>query len=203
MLTYDPGGAVPATSANSFMHLYVLQLTHSFTILIVNSNEIFMTHMSKLDAIDLKILDEIQKDGRIAVVELAKRVNLTKTPCAERLKRLEKSGVITGYHARINPKALNIAHLTFVEVQLKSTTADALADFNRAVLKAKEIQSCHMVAGGFDYLLKVRTNDIDGYRKTLGTVIARLPHVQQTHTYVVMEEVKDDPLLDVPKTMSD
>lgn len=185
------------------MHLYVLQLTHSFTILIVNSNEIFMTHMSKLDAIDLKILDEIQKDGRISVVELAKRVNLTKTPCAERLKRLEKSGVITGYQARINPKALNIAHLTFVEVQLKSTTADALADFNRAVLKAKEIQSCHMVAGGFDYLLKVRTNDIDGYRKTLGTVIARLPHVQQTHTYVVMEEVKDDPLLDVPKTMSD
>ncbi len=155
--------------------------------------------MSKLDAIDLKILDEIQKDGRISIVELARRVNLTKTPCAERLKRLEKSGAIIGYHTRLNPEALDIAHVTFVEVQLKSTTADALADFNRAVLKAKEIQACHMVAGGFDYLLKVRTSDIKGYRETLGLVISRLPHVQQTHTYVVMEEVKDDPILPIPK----
>ena len=155
--------------------------------------------MSKLDAIDLKILDEIQKDGRLSIVELARRVNLTKTPCAERLKRLEKSGAILGYHARISPEALDVAHLTFVEVQLKSTTADALADFNRAILKAKEIQSCHMVAGGFDYLLKVRTNDIKGYRETLGQVISRLPHVLQTHTYVVMEEVKDDLILPVPK----
>ena len=154
--------------------------------------------MSKLDAIDFKILDEIQKDGRISIVELARRVNLTKTPCAERLKRLEKSGAILGY-TRLNPEALDIAHVTFVEVQLKSTTADALADFNRAVLKAKEIQACHMVAGGFDYLLKVRTSDIKGYRETLGLVISRLPHVQQTHTYVVMEEVKDDPILPIPK----
>jgi Lrp/AsnC family transcriptional regulator, leucine-responsive regulatory protein len=155
--------------------------------------------MSKLDAIDLKILDEIQKDGRLSIVELARRVNLTKTPCAERLKRLEKTGAILGYHAHISPEALDVAHLTYVEVQLKSTTADALADFNKAVMKAKEIQSCHMVAGGFDYLLKVRTSDIKGYRETLGQVISRLPHVQQTHTYVVMEEVKDDPMLPIPK----
>jgi Lrp/AsnC family transcriptional regulator, leucine-responsive regulatory protein len=158
-----------------------------------------MLPMSKLDTIDLKILDEIQKDGRISIVELARRVNLTKTPCSERLKRLEKTGAILGYHTRLNPEALDIAHVTFVEVQLKSTTADALAEFNRAVLKAKEIQACHMVAGGFDYLLKVRTSDIKGYRETLGLVISRLPHVQQTHTYVVMEEVKDDPILPIPK----
>jgi Lrp/AsnC family transcriptional regulator, leucine-responsive regulatory protein len=178
---------------------FPLRLTVSFPLMIVNPNETFMTPMSKLDAIDLKILDEIQKDGRISIVELARRVNLTKTPCAERLKRLEKTGAILGYHTRLNPEALDIAHVTFVEVQLKSTTADALADFNRAVLKAKEIQACHMVAGGFDYLLKVRTSDIKGYRETLGLVISRLPHVQQTHTYVVMEEVKDDPILPIPK----
>jgi Lrp/AsnC family transcriptional regulator, leucine-responsive regulatory protein len=153
----------------------------------------------KLDAIDLKILDEVQKDGRISVVELARRVNLTKTPCADRLKRLEKSGVILGYNARINPDMVDAAHLTFVEVQLSSTTADALTEFNKAVMRAKEIQSCHMIAGGFDYLLKVRTADIKGYRESLGTVISRLPHVQQTHTYVVMEEVKDSHVLPVPK----
>jgi Lrp/AsnC family transcriptional regulator, leucine-responsive regulatory protein len=155
----------------------------------------------KLDSIDLKIIEEIQKDGRISIVELARRVNLTKTPCADRLKRLEKSGAIIGYAARINPEVLDASHLTFVEVQLKSTTADALAEFNAAVRKAREIQSCHMIAGGFDYLLKVRTADMRGYRESLGTVIGRLPHVQQTHTYVVMEEVKEEPSLPVPKPL--
>jgi Lrp/AsnC family transcriptional regulator, leucine-responsive regulatory protein len=155
--------------------------------------------LPKLDAIDLKILEEIQKDGRISVVELARRINLTKTPCADRLKRLEKNNVILGYGARINPEFIDAGHLTFVEVQLSSTTADALAEFNKAVLRAKEIQSCHMIAGGFDYLLKVRNADIKGYRESLGTVISRLPHVQQTHTYVVMEEVKDSYSLPVPR----
>jgi Lrp/AsnC family transcriptional regulator, leucine-responsive regulatory protein len=156
--------------------------------------------MTDLDAIDLKILEEVQKDGRIAIVELARRVNLTKTPCGERLRKLEKSGAIRGYGARLNPEMIGAAHLAFVQVQLKSTTADALADFNKAVMKAREIQSCHMIAGGFDYLLKVRTGDIRSYRETLGAVISRLPHVQQTHTYVVMEEVKDEAGLPVPKT---
>jgi Lrp/AsnC family transcriptional regulator, leucine-responsive regulatory protein len=155
--------------------------------------------MQDLDAIDLKILDEVQKDGRISIVELARRVHLTKSPCADRLKRLERDGAIKGYGARLNPEAIGAAHLAFVQVQLKSTTADALADFNKAVLKAREIQSCHMVAGGFDYLLKVRTSDIKGYRETLGAVISKLPHVLQTHTYVVMEEVKDDLSLPLPK----
>jgi Lrp/AsnC family transcriptional regulator, leucine-responsive regulatory protein len=152
-----------------------------------------------LDAIDLKILEEVQKDGRISIVELARRVNLTKSPCAERLKRLEREGAIRGYGARLNPEMVGAAHLAFVQVQLKSTTADALADFNKAVMRAREIQACHMVAGGFDYLLKVRTPDIKGYRETLGAVISRLPHILQTHTYVVMEEVKDDAALPVPK----
>lgn len=145
-----------------------------------------------LDATDLRILEEIQADGRISVVELSRRVHLTKTPCAERLRRLESAGVICGYFAALNPKVVSASHVVMVQVQLKGTTADDLEAFNAAVVRAPEIQSCHMIAGGYDYLLKVRSKDIDAYRKVLGEVISKLPGVLQTHTYVVMETVKDD-----------
>lgn len=151
-----------------------------------------------LDLTDLRILDEIQKDGRISVVELSRRVHLTKTPCAERLRRLEKAGVICGYFAKLDPVVMNAGHIVMVQVQLKGTTADDLEAFNAAVRRVPEIQSCHMVAGGYDYLLKVRSKDINAYRKTLGEVISKLPGVLQTHTYVVMETVKDDVTLPVP-----
>ncbi|UUP19821.1 Lrp/AsnC ligand binding domain-containing protein [Nitratireductor thuwali] len=151
-----------------------------------------------LDPTDLRILDEIQKDGRISVVELSRRVHLTKTPCAERLRRLEKAGVICGYFAKLDPVVMNAGHIVMVQVQLKGTTADDLEAFNAAVRRVPEIQSCHMVAGGYDYLLKVRSKDINAYRKTLGEVISKLPGVLQTHTYVVMETVKDDVTLPVP-----
>ena len=153
----------------------------------------------RFDAIDLKILSELQKEGRLSIVELAKRVHLTKTPCAERVKRLESAGVIGGYHARVNATALALSHVALVQVQLSTTTAEALEEFNRAVLAVDCIQSCHMVAGGFDYLLKVRTRDIAHYREVLGSKIAQLPHVQQTHSYVVMETVKDSADLPIPK----
>lgn len=153
----------------------------------------------RLDRTDLRILQEIQKNGRITVAELSRRVHLTKTPCAERLRRLETAGVISGYYARLNPSVLDAAHLTMVQVQLKSTTSDELEAFNAAVAKVPEIQSCHMIAGGYDYLLKVRTSNIEAYRQVLGAVISRLPGVLQTHTYVVMETVKDDVALTIPK----
>ena len=158
--------------------------------------------MTKFDAIDLKILDQLQNNGRLSIVELAKRVNLTKTPCTERVKRLEASGVITGYTAMLNPAMLDVNHVALVQVQLSSTTADALTAFNNAVQKIAEIQSCHMVAGGFDYLLKVRTRDITGYRELMGTTIAKLPFVQQTHSYVVMEDVKDSAALPLRKSIA-
>lgn len=150
-----------------------------------------------LDSTDLRILEEIQKDGRISVVELSRRVHLTKTPCAERLRRLEKTGVICGYFAKLNPMVVNAGHIVMVQVQLKGTTADDLEAFNTAVVRSPEIQSCHMVAGGYDYLLKVRSKDIDAYRRILGEVISKLPGVLQTHTYVVMETVKDEVTLPV------
>lgn len=145
-----------------------------------------------LDSTDLRILREIQRNGRITVVELSRRVHLTKTPCAERLRRLESAGIIGGYVAQLNPAVLDLAHVAMVQVQLKGTTSDELNAFNEAVARVPEIQSCHMIAGGYDYLLKVRTRNIEVYRQVLGAVISKLPGVLQTHTYVVMETVKDD-----------
>ncbi|WP_413207099.1 Lrp/AsnC ligand binding domain-containing protein [Rhodospirillum sp. A1_3_36] len=154
----------------------------------------------EMDRIDRRILAELQANGRLSIVELARRVNLTKTPCAERVRRLEREGVIEGYQARLNPQVLGADHVAFVQVSMTSTTEDALERFNMAVRRLPEVQSCHMIAGGFDYLLKVRTADITEYRHVLGEKISQLPGVQQTHTYVVMENVKDKtslPVLDV------
>ncbi|TNE36228.1 MAG: winged helix-turn-helix transcriptional regulator [Alphaproteobacteria bacterium] len=151
-----------------------------------------------LDRTDYRILREIQANGRISMVDLCKRVNLTKTPCAERVRRLEKSGAINGYFARLDPDLIDAAHVVMVQVQLSGTTAAELDAFNEAVRRVPQIQSCLMVAGGFDYLLKVRTRDIASYRELLGAVISQLPSVLQTHTYVVMEVVKDDVTLHLP-----
>lgn len=111
---------------------------------------------------------------------------------------MEKAGVICGYFAKLDAVVMNAGHIVMVQVQLKGTTVDDLEAFNAAVRHVPEIQSCHMVAGGYDYLLKVRSKDINAYRKTLGEVISKLPGVLQTHTYVVMETVKDDVTLPVP-----
>ncbi|WP_274426579.1 Lrp/AsnC ligand binding domain-containing protein [Chelativorans sp. YIM 93263] len=152
-----------------------------------------------LNRTDLRILEEVQRDGRISVVELSRRVSLTKTPCAERLRRLERSGVISGYFAKLDPVVMEAAHIVMVQVQLKGTTADDLDAFNQAVRRVPEVQSCHMIAGGYDYLLKVRTRSIEAYRRVLGDVISKLPGVLQTQTYVVMETVKDEVTLPVPR----
>ncbi|MCB1953348.1 MAG: Lrp/AsnC ligand binding domain-containing protein [Zoogloeaceae bacterium] len=144
-----------------------------------------------MDRIDLKILAELQNDARLSVVEISRRVGLTKTPCAERIRRLERSGVIRGYHAELDPDALDVGHVVMVQVLLTSTTGHDLKRFNDAARAIPEIESCHMIAGDFDYLLKVRTRDIAAYREVMGDKISALPCVRQTHTYVVMEMVKD------------
>ena len=151
-----------------------------------------------MDRIDRAILRVLQEDARIPMVELARRVNLTKTPCADRVRKLEAAGIIRGYRADLDPAALDAGHVVIVQVVLAGTTADELEAFNAAVRRVPQVQSCHMIAGDFDYLLKVRTRDIAEYRRLLGDVISRLPHVQQTHTYVVMEAVKDANTLPVP-----
>lgn len=145
----------------------------------------------EIDRIDRHILRELQRDGRMTVVDLARRVGLSRTPCLERVRRLEERGFIRGYAALLDPEKLDAGHVTFVQVTLGSTRSDALDAFNRAVRDIPEIQACFMIAGGFDYLLKVRTPDIHAYRRVLGERVATLPHVVQTSTFVVMETVKD------------
>ena len=150
-----------------------------------------MTAPGVLDQIDRAILDVLARNGRAPVTAVAARVGLSKTPCQVRIKRLEAEGYINGYQAILNQEKLDRAHVAFVEVKLTSTTAGALDAFNAAVLKVPAIEQCHMIAGGFDYLLKVRSRDISDYRAFLAEQLSALPHVAQTSTYVSMQAVKD------------
>ncbi|MDO1580479.1 Lrp/AsnC family transcriptional regulator [Rhizobium oryzicola] len=144
-----------------------------------------------LDSYDLKILEEVSKDGRISVTDLANRIGLSKTPCNIRLKRLIDEGFILGFRAVINPQKMGLDHIAFAEVKLSDTREQALAEFNQAVRKIREVEECHMIAGRFDYLLKVRTQNIRRYREVLGEKISSLPYVSSTSTSVAMQAVKE------------
>jgi Lrp/AsnC family leucine-responsive transcriptional regulator len=147
--------------------------------------------MVELDRIDHSIIRELQRNARVTITELASRVGLSKTPCQVRMRRLEEQNYITGYTALINHTKLGQNHIAFAEVKLNDTSSQALGAFNEAVRQLSAVEQCHMIAGNFDYLLKVRTSDMAEYRKVLGEQISALPHVLQTSTYVVMENVKD------------
>lgn len=150
-----------------------------------------VTKTRVLDRIDLTILDTLQKDGRISNNDLAKIINLSASPCLDRVRRLEKEGYIERYGAYLNSAKLNYAMSAFVQVTLERTKGDVFEEFRAAVVKIKEVAECHMVAGGFDYLLKLRFADMEAYREVLGMIV-ELPAVSQTHTYVVMQNVKED-----------
>ncbi|MCB2128401.1 MAG: Lrp/AsnC ligand binding domain-containing protein [Rhodobacteraceae bacterium] len=149
-------------------------------------NELF-----DLDRFDTAILRLLSEDGRMSLTELARKVGLTKTPVQARVKRLEGAGVIAGYRAVLNPIRMGLAHVAYVEVRLSDTREAALQAFNKAVRGMPEIEECHMMAAGFDYLMKVRTSDIADYRRVLGERISTLPFVASTSTYVAMEAVKE------------
>ena len=155
-----------------------------------------MEEVGKLDGYDRAILKYLARDGRLPVTELALKVGLSKTPCQVRVKRLQSEGFIMGFRAVLNPGKLGLEHIAFVEVRLNNTTEAALDAFNEAVQNVPEIEQCHMIAGAFDYLLKVRTASIRSYREVLGEVISALPHVAGTSTHVSMEAVKDAAVLD-------
>jgi Lrp/AsnC family leucine-responsive transcriptional regulator len=145
----------------------------------------------ELDRFDHAILRVLSAEGRISATELARRIGLSKSPTQARMKRLEDSGVITGYRANLDPIRMGQAHVAFVEVRLSDTREAALQAFNKAVLAVPEVEQCHMIASRFDYLLKVRTADIQDYRRVLAEHISALPHVSNTSTYVAMEAVKE------------
>jgi Lrp/AsnC family transcriptional regulator, leucine-responsive regulatory protein len=146
---------------------------------------------AELDRFDQAILRVLSAEGRISATELAKRIGLSKSPTQARMKRLEESGMIIGYRAQLDVGKLGLAHVAFVEVRLSDTREAALQAFNKAALAIAEVEQCHMIASRFDYLLKVRTRDIQHYRQVLAEKLSALPHVASTSTYVAMEAVKD------------
>jgi Lrp/AsnC family leucine-responsive transcriptional regulator len=153
--------------------------------------------MTELDRTDRRILGLLQADGRIATVELAERIGLSPTSTGERLRRLQREGYVAGFRAVLDPHRLGLGLLVFVEVSLDKTTPDVFERFAAAVRRAPEVLECHMVAGGFDYLVKTRVADMAAYRRFLGEILLALPGVKETRTYAVMEEVKSDGVLPV------
>ena len=147
--------------------------------------------MSDLDRIDRNILDILQREGRISMTDLAERIGLSTSPCSERVRRLERDGVITGYQARIDPKALGKTLLVFVQITLSSKSGDVFDRVRDELLSVPEVQECHLVSGGFDYLVKARLRGMSEYRHLLGDLLQKLPVTAESHSYVVMEEVKE------------
>ena len=148
-----------------------------------------------LDRIDRRILDVLQRDGRISNLKLAESVALSPTAVLARVQRLTREGYVLGYEARLNPLKLGAGMLVFVEVLLDRTSANVFEQFKAAVQVRAEIMECHLVAGGFDYLLKIRCADMNAYRQFSGDVLWQLPGVRETRTYAVMEEVKNSTAL--------
>jgi Lrp/AsnC family leucine-responsive transcriptional regulator len=150
-----------------------------------------------IDKIDAKILRVLQRDGRISNLKLAEEVHLSPTAVLERVKRLTRDNFILGYEAKLNPDKLGASMMVFVEVVLDRTTPDIMNAFKAAVQVRPEILECHLVAGGFDYLIKTRVADMNAYRELIGSVVWALPGVRETHTYAVMEEVKNSTALPI------
>ena len=143
-----------------------------------------------MDRIDCKLLRALQESGRTSITDLATLVHLSITACTERVRRLEREGFIRGYYAELDARLLGQTLLAYVQVQLNTTTPDVFERFKGVMMASEEVLECHMVGGGFDYLLKIRVRDMAAYRKFLGEQVAGVRGVMQTHTYFVMEEVK-------------
>ena len=156
-----------------------------------------MADIVQLDDTDRRLLRVLQRDGRISNLDLAQQCHLSPSACSDRLRRLRERGVIAGFTALLDPKAIGRALLIFVEVQLDRTTGDTFSDFAAAAQRTPEILECHMVAGGFDYLIKARVSDMEAYRRFLGEVLVAMPGVRETRTYAVLEEVKSVTVLPV------
>ena len=152
-----------------------------------------------LSRIDKKILRELQLDGRISFTELARRVGLTTTPCLERVKRMEREGVIQGYTTLLDPASLQAALVVFVQIRLSRTSQNIFAKFKKAAMALNAVQQCYLVSGNFDYLIKARVADMNAYRILLGDTLLTLSGVQESTSYVVMEEVKETLNVQIPE----
>jgi len=153
--------------------------------------------MRKLDRIDGLILEILQVEGRIAMSELASRVNLSTTPCSERVKRLEREGVIMGYHAHLNPALMDRNLLVFLEIKLSAKSGDVFDQVAKNLAEIPEVLECHLISGEFDYLVKARLKEMGAYRRLLGDLLKKLPASASSRSYVVMEEIKESLYLKV------
>lgn len=153
--------------------------------------------MMNFDRIDRKILEALQREGRLPMTELAQHIGLTTSPCTERVRRLEREGVIQGYHARVNPEALGRGLLVFVELTLSSKSAQVFDTVRQALLLEPRVLECHLISGAFDYLVKARLSAMREYRDLLGQILRQIPVPAQSNSYVVMEEVKESLVLPV------
>lgn len=147
--------------------------------------------MHQFDRVDRKILDILQRNGRISITDLALEVGLSATPCAERVRRMERVGVITGYYARVSPQALGKSLLVFLEIKLSAKSDEVFEKIKKELLRMPEVLECHLVSGDFDYLVKARMAEMNDYRRLLGEILQRLPASAESHSYVVMEEIKE------------
>lgn len=143
----------------------------------------------KLDSVDRKILAELTQNARIPVAELARKVGLSKTPVALRIRHLEQIGLITGYRVILSPMKLGLTNVTYLQVSMNDTRETALQQFNAGVRAIPEVEECYMIAGGYDYLLKIRSRDMTHFRQILAEKISVLPHVSNTSSHVSMEAV--------------
>lgn len=145
----------------------------------------------KLDRVDRKILEELQKNGRISFVELGERVGLSTSPCLERVRRLEQDQYIQGYTAILNPDLLDAGLMVYVEIKLEYESRQIFEKFKRAALRIPYLLECHLLSGDFDYLMKIRVSDMQEYRELLGEILRDLPGVRDTRSYMVMEVIKE------------
>lgn len=158
-----------------------------------------MQAVRDLDRIDRNILRQLQADGRMSMTELADKVGLSVTPCSERVRRLERDGFITGYHARLDPHSLGQQLLVFVEIRLAAKSGAIFDEFRREVRKLPWVLECHLVSGDFDYLIKARIPGMEAYRKLLGDMLLALPGARESRSYIVMEEIKESLELHLPE----
>ena len=147
--------------------------------------------MTEPDRLDRKILDILQRQGRISMTELAEQIGLSTSPCTDRVKRMERDGIILGYEARVSPAALGKSLLVFIEITLASKSDEVFEKVRNELLHVPEVQECHLVSGSFDYLVKARLRGMSEYRSLLGSILKKLPVAAQSHSYVVMEELKE------------
>jgi len=151
-----------------------------------------------LNRTDRRLLRLLQQDARTSYAELAREVGLSTTPCKERIKRLEREGVIRGYQAILEPDFLDAGLVVFVQIRLSRTSQDIFEEFKQSAFDIPEVQECYLVSGNFDYLIKARVADMNAYRAFLGETLLTLPGVQESTSYVVMEQVKETLALHIP-----